>query len=185
MGKQSDVFRDGEQEELRKDALARNDARGIRIMDELEEMLRLCRFQREALKNECTDGFGYKQLAADLKTVQKTEKLALAYTRLTDAQIKLNKHLKDIADVMTPEEEKSAVRKYIQAMSQMDRGVFISDLIKWHNDRSEHGKLRTLEQDLERREDRANGVHATREQRKYDKASNSSPTGTKEKKDAE
>jgi hypothetical protein len=96
--------------------------------------------------------------------------LALAYTRLTDAQIKLNKHLKDIADVMTPEEEKAAVRKYVQAMSQMDRGVFISDLIKWHNDRSEHGKLRTLEQDLERREDRANGIHATREQRKLEKA---------------
>lgn len=140
---------------LRREAIARNDARGARVMDELEEMLKLCRFQREALKNECADAFGYKQLAADLKTVQKTEKLALAYTRLTDAQIKLNKHLKEVAEIMTPEEELDAVRKYIQAMPQLERGLLLHRLITYHNDRAEHGKLRTIEEDLAKREKNA------------------------------
>lgn len=119
-------------EKLRVAAMAKNDSRGARLVDELEALLKLLRFQREALNNECFEGMGYKQMAADKSTILKSKELSLAYTRLVEAQIKLNKSLKDIAEQMTPEDERGAVRKYIQAMEPADRGKFIHELWEYH-----------------------------------------------------
>jgi len=117
---------------LRLEAIARFDQRGVRLVDELNSMLKLLTFQREALQKSLFSEFGYRQEAVDLKTVQASKELTLAYTRMVEAQIKLDKALKSLADQMTPEEEKETVRKYIRAMTPFDRGRFMDDELQWH-----------------------------------------------------
>lgn len=125
--------------ELRAAVVKKFDSRAVRLVDELEAMLKLLVFQREALQNQVMDGLGYKQMAIDLKTVQASKELSLAYTRLVEAQIKLNKSLKDLADQATPEEEKETIRKWIRAQNNYDRNDFLRHEVEWHNKQTRDG----------------------------------------------
>ena len=107
-------------DDLRKEAIAKYDNRGARLIDEIQETLKLLRFQREALQKECFDGMGYKQLAADINTLRKSKELSLAYSRLAEAEIKVNKAMKDMAEGMTPEEEKEAVVKFLKSLPPLE-----------------------------------------------------------------
>jgi hypothetical protein len=122
-------------DELREKALAKFDARSVRLVDEIEAMLKLLVFQREALQNNLFSGLGYKQDSVDLKTVAASKELTLAYTRMVEAQIKLDKHLKQVAELMTPEEEKEAVKKYVNSLDKDTAGRLIEKLIEMYNKR--------------------------------------------------
>jgi hypothetical protein len=120
-------------EELREKALAKFDARSVRLIDELEEMLKLLVFQREALKNSAFEGLGYKQKTLDINQVRASKELSFAYTRMVEAQIKLDKHLKQVAEMMTPEEERDAVKKYVASLSTADSCALLSEMVSAHN----------------------------------------------------
>jgi hypothetical protein len=126
-------------DELREKALAKFDARSVRLIDEIEAMLKLLVFQREALQNNLFSGLGYKQDSVDLKTVAASKELTLAYTRMVEAQIKLDKHLKQVADLMTPEEEREAVKKYILSLPVKEAGDLLQIIIKKHDARKGSG----------------------------------------------
>lgn len=126
-------------DELREAVIKKFDARAVRLQDELEAMLKLLVFQREALQNQVMEGLGYKQLGIDLKTVQASKELSLAYTRLVEAQIKMNKSLKELAESATPEEEKETIRKWIRAQDNYARNDFLRHEVEWHNKQTRDG----------------------------------------------
>lgn len=115
--------------------LAKYDDKSVRLIDELEEMLKILVFQRETLKNQLHSGYGYKQDTIDLKAVTASKELSMAYTRMVEAQIKLDKHLKAVAEMMTPEEEMEAVEKYFQALDTGVAGKLLSKIVDKHNER--------------------------------------------------
>jgi hypothetical protein len=115
--------------------LAKYDDKSVRLIDELEEMLKILVWQRETLGNQVKAGFGYKQDTIDLKAVTASKELSMAYTRMVEAQIKLDKHLKAVADMMSPEEEKEAVEKYFQTLETGEAGKLLSKIVDKHNDR--------------------------------------------------
>ncbi len=115
--------------------LAKYDDKSVRLIDELEEMLKILVWQRETLGNQVKAGFGYKQDTIDLKAVTASKELSMAYTRMVEAQIKLDKHLKAVADMMTPEEEKEAVEKYFQVLETGEAGKLLSKIVDKHNSR--------------------------------------------------
>lgn len=123
-------------DELRAEALAKYDQRAVRLVDELNSFLKMLVIQREAIEKSLFEGLGYKGDKVDVKAVTASKELSLAYTRLVEAQIKLDKHLKAVADQMTPEEEAEAVRKYIYAMEPYERGRFLKTVIQTHNRRA-------------------------------------------------
>lgn len=117
-----------------KKELAKYDDKSVRLIDELEEMLKILMFQRETLKRQLTSQLG-RQDVIDLKAVTASKELSMAYTRMVEAQIKLDKHLKAVADMMSVEEEKEAVAKYFQTLETGEAGKLLSKIVDKHNER--------------------------------------------------
>ncbi len=109
----------------------------VRLQDELDAMIKMAAFQRKALENEMMGGLGYKQLSADPKVLGKFKVLSESAGKLTDAKIRLDKSLKQMAETMTPEEEREAVGQYIKALPAKERINFLMGLVEWHRRKSE------------------------------------------------
>jgi hypothetical protein len=114
--------------------------RVVRLGDELDEMIKIVSFQRESLSNELHDGLAYKQLGADMLVLKKTKELSAVFNSITDAKIRFDKSMKQLADTMTPEEERDAVKQYIKSLGRAERGDLLKIMVKWHNDAGSDGK---------------------------------------------
>ena len=119
-------------EELRADAIKQHEKMVVRLGDELDGLLKLVSHQREGLQAEMMDGMGYKKLGADMGVLRKLKELSAMFGHLTDAKIRYDKSMKQLADTMTPDEERAAVKGYIQSLEKADRGRFLTELVRWH-----------------------------------------------------
>lgn len=88
----------------------------VRLQDELDRLIKLYVFAREALETELYSGMGYKKLALNEKDVKKLKELTIGLNSLTETKIKWDKAQKQLAATMTPQEEFEAVITYILAL---------------------------------------------------------------------
>lgn len=124
---------------LRDRALVKYNARGAALEEELEAMLKLLRFQREKVEQTMFSGLGYKQdTGIDKDSIVAAKELSLGYSRLTEAQIKLNKSMKELADTLTPEEQIDAVRQFLRQMEPGKLADFLDVEIKQYNKTALH-----------------------------------------------
>lgn len=93
----------------------------VRIQDELDRMIKLHVFMREALENEIMSGAGYKKLGANEKDVKKLKELTQSMDSLVSCKIRWDKAAKQMAETMTPDEEMKAVITYILSLSPEDQ----------------------------------------------------------------
>jgi hypothetical protein len=118
---------------LRAAVLARFTTGYVDLQEELESILRVLRFQREALTNKMTEGFGYKQMELSVENAKLAKELTLCYQKAVDSKVKLDKHLKDRAEEMSPAEEVASVAKYIQGLDSGLRRKLLIDSLAFHN----------------------------------------------------
>lgn len=88
----------------------------VRLQDEIERLLKLYVFQREALETEMYDGMGYKKLTADEKFVKKLKELTIGMNSLVESRIKWDRAQAKMAESMTPTQEMDAVCTYLAAL---------------------------------------------------------------------
>lgn len=126
-----------EPDELREKAKAQAKYLVQRLQDELDEMIKIAAHMREAYNNELMDGLGYKKLGVSAEMVRKGKELATMFDTLTSAKIRFDKSLKQLAETMSPEEEKAAVKTYIRSLSVEDRKNLVKDIRDWMRKRNE------------------------------------------------
>lgn len=88
----------------------------VRLQDEIERLLKLYVFQREALETEMYDGMGYKKLTADEKFVKKLKELTIGMNSLVESRIKWDRAQAKMAESMTPTQEMDAVVNYVMTL---------------------------------------------------------------------
>lgn len=88
----------------------------VRLEDELEKLIKMVSFARDALNNELFSGMGYKGEAVSEKDLKKLKELTISMNSLIDSKIRYDKARKQLAASMTPEEEMSAVVTYIKSL---------------------------------------------------------------------
>lgn len=105
----------------------------VDLMEELDALLRILKFQREALVNSMTDGFGYKKMELNPEHAKLSATLASVYQKTVDAKVKLDKHLRERAEDMSPEEEVQSIELFIKGMNPVGRRKLLITLLEYHN----------------------------------------------------
>ncbi len=118
---------------IRNEVIARFSSGAIDLMEELDSILRVLKFQRESLVNSMTDGFGFKQMELNPGHAKLGSQLAASYQKAVDAKIKLDKHLRDRAEDMTPAEEVASIEAFIKTMDSTARRKLLISLLEFHN----------------------------------------------------
>lgn len=126
-------------EELRENAKADQEHLVTRLQDELDRMIKMFAHAREAVNNEMMDGLGYKKMGLSEKDMKKLVSLADLAASVVATKIRFDKALKDMANRMTPAEEKAAVIAYIKSCEAQDRGEIIRTIKDWEAKRYERG----------------------------------------------
>lgn len=108
-------------EQLRETAKSKYELAVVRLEDELDRLVKMYTWAREALENEMFGGLGYKQMALGDKEVKKLKELTVGINNLVESKIKYDKAKKQLAAAMTPAEEMDAVMKYIQSLDTNDK----------------------------------------------------------------
>jgi len=112
----------------------------VRIADEVQANLNIAAWLREGLENLMGAQFGVgksgepPKCGVDPKLVTAWRDVVKAMEAMTNCKIKLDKNAKTMAEQMTPEDERNAVRAYIRSMEPGVRGVFIRGELEWHNE---------------------------------------------------
>lgn len=108
----------------------------VRIQDELDALIKLHVFMREALEAEIFSGMGYKKLGANEKDIKKLKELTMSMDSLVSCKIRWDKAAKSIAANMTPHEEMDAVVAYITNLNndmqcQLRDKLHVRGVFKW------------------------------------------------------
>lgn len=113
------------------EAYARYSNSAVSLVQELDNILRALAFQREKIERDMVEvNFFDKNMVFALK------ELTLSYSSAVTAKIKLDKHMKSLADNMTQDEQMSAVINFIQLLDGRERSNVLRELIKWHNEQN-------------------------------------------------
>lgn len=123
--------------ELKELAIDKHEHMVKRIGDELDRMIKMAAFMREALQNEMFSGLGYKQMGVSEKDLKKMKEAAAIFDTLTSAKIRYDKSMKQLTDSMTPAEERAAVITYIKAQNFEDRKYILQEVHRWQDARRE------------------------------------------------
>lgn len=107
----------------------------VRMQDELDKMIKLFSWARECVENELTEGMGFKKIGLPDKAMKKLKELAAMCNEVVGAKIRYDKAAKQMADTMTPEEERYAVIQYLKSASVEDRKYVIRKVTDWMNTR--------------------------------------------------
>lgn len=111
----------------------------VRLQDEMDKLIKMYAFQREALENEMVSGMGYKKMGTDDKFLKKLKELTIGMNNLVETKIKYDKAQKSLTASMTPAEELEAVFKFIMSLDYETRNGLrrrLSDngVWKWKED---------------------------------------------------
>ncbi len=124
-------------ERLRGDGIHKHKVSVVRLQDELDSLIKIFSHMRECFENEMMEGLGYKKMAVTQKQLAQASELAKIMTAVVAAKIRFDKAAKQMADMMTAEEEREAVTKYVQSMSVEDRARWVDNLRQWMGRRNE------------------------------------------------
>ncbi len=124
-----------EPEEARLKVKAEHERIVVRLQDELDKMIKLFSWAREATENDLMGGLGYKKLTVTDKDLKKLKELSNMCDSIVSAKIRFDKAAKSMADTMTPAEEKAAVIAYIKAAEVVDRADILHRIKDWENKR--------------------------------------------------
>lgn len=113
----------------------------VRLQDELDRMIKLFSWAREAAENDLMGGMGYKKLTITDKDLKKLKELATMCDSIVSAKIRFDKAAKSMADTMTPAEEKAAVVAYLKAAEVQDRADILNRIKDWENKRGNPSSL--------------------------------------------
>lgn len=105
-----------EVDKTRESARAAYEKLVLRLQDELDRLIKMYAWTREAMERSMFEGMGYKQLDVDEKSVKKLKELTIGMNSLVETKIKWDKAQKQLAATMTPAEEMAAVMTYIEAL---------------------------------------------------------------------
>lgn len=112
----------------------------VRIADEIDKYLGVASWMRECLENEMHQALGVDpkdpkppKFGINKEVVAKWKDCVAAFNALSDAKVRLDKNAKAMADNMSPEEEKEAVRAYVRSLPPSERVVFLTSELSWHN----------------------------------------------------
>lgn len=94
----------------------RYEAAAVRLGDELERMVKIIQWAREAIENEMFAGLGYKQLGINSQEVKRISDLSAALNTAVNTKIRWDKAAKEMHDNMSPEEEFQAVLTYLKTL---------------------------------------------------------------------
>lgn len=108
----------------------------VRLQDELDKMIKLFSAAREAVENEMMEGMGYKKLALTDKDMKKLVGLADLASSVVSTKIRFDKASRQMADTMTPEEERKAVISYLKAAEPRDREYVLTQVKEWQDRRN-------------------------------------------------
>lgn len=115
------------------DAIHRDLATRVsRLGDQLDRMINLVTIAREALENEMFEPGGFLKSELRPSYLVKMGGITKQLDMLVSAKIRWDKNQKAMADLMTPEQERDAVRKYIRAMTPDQRKIFLRAEIDYH-----------------------------------------------------
>lgn len=117
----------------RAEVLAKFTTGAIDLQEELDNILRVLKFQRQALTNKMTEGFGYKQMELNPDDAKLANQLTLSYQKAVDSKVKLDKHLRERAEELTPAEELESVKRYVQNLDSTIRRKMLIELLEFHN----------------------------------------------------
>lgn len=118
-------------------ALKKHNISVVRLQDELDHLIKIFSHMRECFENEMMDGLGYKKLALTAKQIGQGGELAKMMTAVVAAKIRFDKAAKQMADSMTPEEERNACLKYVQSLEPAERQTWLHNLREWMERRRE------------------------------------------------
>lgn len=110
-------------EKMRKNVREKYELLVVRLEDELDRLIKMYTWAREALENEMFEGMGYKKMALGEKDIKKLKELTVGINNLVESKIKYDKAKKQLVAAMTPAEERDAVIKYIVSLNGEDRNA--------------------------------------------------------------
>ncbi len=114
-------------------ARAENSSTDLRF--EIEKLNKLVTFGRECLENSLyKETLGYKKEQLTKDQAASIQALATSMEKLVNVKMKYDKHLKDEADKLTPDEEVDALVEFFAAMEVPERRALIRRLADRHND---------------------------------------------------
>lgn len=108
-----------------------------RLSDDLDRLIKMAGWMREALENELFTGMGYKQLGVASTDIKRMAELTKTYEIIVDTKVKYDKAAKLLAESMSPAEERSAVIAYLKAADRETRAYVLTTMRAWSDDR--HG----------------------------------------------
>lgn len=127
---------DADKERARALAALKDRATVVRWGKELDRLLALFAFYLDGAEKQAMEGFGYKNLGIDDKTVTRLKGLTEAAKSITTSKVAYDKAEKALGDGLTPEQEREWVRKWVMGMENEERRAFIIGLLKSHRTRT-------------------------------------------------
>lgn len=95
----------------------------VRLENELDKLINMFAWARQALENEMLDGMGYKQAGLSEAFTKKLKELTIGMNSVVETKVKYDKAKKAMAKEMTATEERDAVFKYIMTLPENERDL--------------------------------------------------------------
>lgn len=111
-----------------------------RLADDLDRLIKMASWMREALENELFTGMGYKQTSLAHTDAKRMAELTKIYEVIVDTKVKYDRAAKALAENMTRAEEIAAVKTFLKAASAEERSDVLMDLRAWMDERPGNGR---------------------------------------------
>ncbi len=109
----------------------------VRLGDELDRLIKIGAFLREKLEQDIQLQIG-KGLPRD--GIKSYKELATTIESVVSAKVRFDKAAKQMADTMTPAEERRAVIQYLKSCHKDDRKEILDELAEWIERRPTPGR---------------------------------------------
>ena len=92
-----------------------------RLEDQLDKLIKMYAFSREALENEMLSGMGYKGQGLHETFPKKLKELTIGLNSLVETKIKWDKAKKALGETLTKEEEVEACFQFILSLTDTEK----------------------------------------------------------------
>ncbi len=121
-------------------AIARFDAKVVRLEDTARTLAQLLDRAIESIKLSMFSGLGYTTSELTDTDLKKLKEVTAAFNSATDAQVRLDKTAGQRAKAMTHDERKQAVADFILNLPVRERADWLTAAVKKHDDLKGSGR---------------------------------------------
>lgn len=114
--------------------LAALDTTVVDLDQELQRLLSLVQFMREALQKRVVSGMGYKQESVAKEDLQALKELATVFSTATDCQVRLDKTAEIRAKKLDKAGYLRLANKLVMSLPPSERGLWIKKLLMDHRE---------------------------------------------------